>query len=127
MSNFTDVRYWMHVAGQECVALTAPHVPDKDTVKLRISLMKEELKELETALNEGDIIETADGIADLLVVTYGTSVACGVNADTVFTEVMQSNFTKFLPDGSALLRSDGKVLKGPDFRKPNIRKALRFT
>jgi len=122
MSHFTDVRLWMATAGQTVRDEPSPLIKSAD-LALRERLMKEELGELLEAMYSDDIVEIADGIGDLLVVTYGTAVTYGVNADAVFSEVMQSNFSKF-EGGQVLMDGGGKVLKGSAYRPPNISRVL---
>jgi predicted HAD superfamily Cof-like phosphohydrolase len=88
--------------------------------QLRESLVKEEFNEFRDALWNGDLVEIADALADLTYVVYGTAVSLGINLDAVVKEVHRSNMTKLDEDGSPIYRSDGKVLKGPNFEAPNI-------
>lgn len=123
MSHFTDVRQWMGRAGQTVRDTPDAYISAKDH-DLRKRLMKEELTELLLGMETHDIVEIADGIGDLLVVTYGTAVTYGVNADAVFTEVNRSNYSKFGLDGAAILDEGGKVMKGPHYDPPNIKRVL---
>jgi predicted HAD superfamily Cof-like phosphohydrolase len=86
----------------------------------RIALMREELEELLSAMESGDIVEIADGLADLLYVVFGTAAAYGIPMDEVFGEVHRSNMSKLGPEGRALIGEHGKRLKGPDYRPPNL-------
>lgn len=92
---------------------------------LRVSLIREEVKEFEEALAKDDLVEVADALADLLYVTYGAGVTYGLDMDAVFAEVQRSNMSKLGRDGKPILREDGKILKGPDFFLPDIVSVLR--
>ncbi len=92
--------------------------------ELRKSLMREELDEVCAAIDRGDLIEVADGLADLLYVVYGTALTFGIDLDAVVREVHRSNMTKLGPDGRPIYREDGKVLKGPGFELPRIAQVL---
>lgn len=96
-----------------------PVHPDADTRELRIRLMREELKELIDAMDMKDMIEVADGLADLLYVVFGTAVAYGIPMDAIFGEVHRSNMTKSMHKDEG-----GKSIKGPDFEKPQLREVL---
>ena len=100
--------------------------PDRKTIDLRLSLIEEECEELIEAINNKDIKEAADAIADLLYVVYGCAHAFGINADVAFNNVHASNMSKLGEDGKPIYRSDGKVLKGPDYFPPKIERALTF-
>lgn len=96
-----------------------------ETVRdLRQSLMREELAEVCTAIAQGDLIEVADGLADLLYVVYGTAITFGIDLDAVVREVHRSNMTKLGVDGRPIYRADGKVMKGPGFEPPRIAEVL---
>lgn len=92
--------------------------------KLRVKLISEELRELRDALDAEDIVEVADALGDLDYVVNGAAIAFGIALPAVTREVHRSNMTKLLPDGTVLLREDGKVLKGPDFEEPDIKQVL---
>jgi len=98
----------------------APMIPSVEVVDLRMALMSEELHELKVALWAGDLVATADAIGDLLVTVYGTALSCGIDADRAVAEVHRSNMSKLGPDGKPILRSDGKVMKGPNFVPPDL-------
>ena len=91
---------------------------------LRQSLMREELDEVCAAINRDDLVEVADGLADLLYVVYGTALTFGIDLDAVVREVHRSNMTKLGSDGHPIYRSDGKVMKGPGFELPRIAEVL---
>lgn len=88
-----QVYEFMKLFGQEC--RTIPTVPPDEEADLRVKLIEEEFNELQTALDQKDIIEVADGLADLLYVIYGTAITCGINLDPIFQEVHRSNMSKF--------------------------------
>lgn len=123
MSNFTEVKLWMAQAGQNAPNLPTHMVSEHDFL-LRKRLIDEETVELYDAMDAFDMIEIADGIADLLVVTYGTAVAYGMNADAIFTEVMRSNWTKLGPQGF-IRDKGGKVIKPETYKQPDIARVLR--
>jgi predicted HAD superfamily Cof-like phosphohydrolase len=102
-----------------------PYLPPPERRILRMKLLAEELDELDSAMLQGDLIEIADAIADLLYVTYGTAHEFGIPIDAVFTEVHRSNMTKLDDNGKPILRKDGKVLKGPRYDPPRIAGILR--
>ena len=108
--------------GQEVIA--TPKIADYGTCILRLALIKEELGELKEAMLENDIVETADAIADILYVVYGAAVAFGIDIDEVFQEVHSSNMSKLDEDGNAIFDEMGKVMKGPDYFRPNIAQVL---
>lgn len=107
---------FMFAAQQPCPQ-SVVYRQDITTKELRIKLMREELQELEHAINNDDIIEVADGLGDLLYVVLGTAVAYGINLPEVFDEIHRSNMTKFI-DGYR--RADGKWIKGPSYTPPNL-------
>jgi predicted HAD superfamily Cof-like phosphohydrolase len=100
---------------------SCPSVPDGKVVTLRLRLIEEELQELESALARKDIVATADALGDLLYVTYGTAVACGIDLEPVFNEIHRSNMTK----SPLTRRADNKVLKGPAYMPPDLEPILR--
>lgn len=122
MTNFHKVKEFMTVMGQEVKA--TPKIADYGTCILRLALIKEELGELKEAMLENDIVETADAIADILYVVYGAAVAFGIDIDEVFQEVHSSNMSKLDEDGNAIFDEMGKVMKGPDYFRPNIAQVL---
>ncbi len=103
-------------------------VPDAavgaDQVALRLALIQEEVGELAAAAREGDIVGIADALADIVYVAYGTAHVYGIELDAVLDEVHASNMTKLGADGRPVRRADGKILKGPDYRPPNIAAVL---
>ena len=113
----------MSTFGQE--VKTKPDFPDEKIQKLRIDLIEEELKELKDAIKNKDIKEVADALTDILYVTYGAGHAFGINLDSCFDEVQKSNMSKLGKDGKPIYNEHGKVLKGPDYFKPNLEKVLK--
>lgn len=99
--------------------------PAMDDDKLRLRLLREEVKELAEAMEKDDIVEVADGIADIVYVAIGTAVVKGIPFDDIFSEVHRSNMTKREPDGSVRIREDGKILKGKNFERPKLRPILK--
>ena len=120
MSNFERVRKFMETFGQE-VKKKAEFPNDKIT-SLRYDLIKEELEELRDALEKKDIKEVADALTDILYVTYGAGHAFGINLDRCFEEVQNSNMSKLGTDGKPIYNDKGKVMKGPNYFKPDLNK-----
>jgi predicted HAD superfamily Cof-like phosphohydrolase len=121
-SNFHKVNQFHHV--NEIVDPDNPDLGTPERRKLRLDLIDEERDELKEAMAEGDVVGTADALADLLYVTYGAALAFGMDADALFAEVHRSNMTKLDEDGKPVRRADGKILKGPNFEEPDLRKIL---
>ena len=113
MTNFLKVKKFMKTFGQE--VLESPKFPNKKIIQLRINLIKEELNELEEAVENNDLLEVADALTDILYVTYGAGHAFGINLDKCFEEVQRSNMSKLDKDGKPIYNDHGKVLKGPSF------------
>tara|TARA_B100000029_G_C17378359_1_gene888727 strand:- start:69 stop:437 length:369 start_codon:yes stop_codon:yes gene_type:complete len=122
MSNFDDVKTFMKTYGQE-VKIQASF-PDEKIVKLRYDLLKEELDELEVAIKEKNLVEVADALTDILYVAYGAGCAFGINLDKCFAEVQKSNMSKLGTDGKPIYNENGKVMKGPNYIKPNLKQFL---
>ena len=120
MSNFEDVKTFMKTFGQ--IVRTKPQFPDKDTMQLRYDLIKEELNELEQAMKAKDLKEVADALTDILYVTYGAGYAYGIDLDKCFKEVQRANMSKLGRDGKPIYNEKGKVIKGPDYLEPNLKK-----
>ena len=118
MTNFENVRKFMETFGQE-IREKAGFPNDKIT-SLRYDLIKEELNELKEALDKKDIKEVADALTDILYVTYGAGHAFGINLDNCFNEVQSSNMSKLGLDGKPIYNEKGKVMKGPNYFRPNI-------
>ena len=120
MTNFLKVKEFMKTFGQE--VLESPKFPNKKIIQLRINLIKEELNELEEAVENDDLLEVADALTDILYVTYGAGHAFGINLDGCFEEVQRSNMSKLDKDGNPIYNDHGKVLKGPNYFEPNLKK-----
>ena len=120
MSNFTDVKIFMETFGQRVE--TKPHFPNEKTIQLRYDLIKEELNELEEAMKTKNLKEVADALTDILYVTYGAGCAYGINLDKCFKEVQRANMSKLGNDGKPIFNEKGKVMKGPNYTKPNLKK-----
>ena len=120
MTNFESVRKFMQTFGQEIK--TKASFPNDKITKLRLNLIREELSELEESIEKKDIKEVADALTDILYVTYGAGHAFGINLDKCFGEVQNSNMSKLGSDGKPIYNEHGKVMKGPDYFKPNLNK-----
>ena len=123
MTNFEKVGLFMKTFGQE-VKVKASFSSDKIN-KLRIDLIEEELEELKDAIKKKDLKETIDALTDILYVTYGAGHAFGVNLDKCFEEVQNSNMSKLDNDGKPIFNENGKVMKGPNYFKPNLNQFLK--
>ena len=122
MSNFEKVKKFMKTFGQD--VKTKPSFPDGRIVDLRYSLIEEELFELKEAVKNKDITEVADALTDILYVTYGAGHAYGIDLNRCFDEVQNSNMSKLGDDGKPIYNDIGKVMKGPNYFKPNLKKFL---
>ena len=122
MSNFEKVKTFMMTFGQE--VKESASFPDENITKLRLKLIKEELEELEQALNDKNLLEVADALTDILYVTYGAGHSFGINLDACFKEVQRSNMSKLDEDGKPIYNEYGKVMKGPNFSKPNLKQFI---
>ena len=120
MTNFESVKKFMQIFGQEIK--TKASFPNDKITKLRLDLIREELSELEEAIEKKDIKEVADALTDILYVTYGAGHAFGINLDKCFKEVQSSNMSKLGSDGKPIYNEQGKVMKGPDYFKPDLNK-----
>ena len=120
MTNFESVKKFMQTFGQE--VKTKADFPNDKITKLRLDLIREELSELEEAIEKKDIKEVADALTDILYVTYGAGHAFGINLDRCFEEVQNSNMSKLGSDGKPIYNEHGKVMKGPDYFKPDLGK-----
>ena len=123
MTNFNDVKKFMETFGQE-VKKKAEFPSDK-IVKLRYDLIKEELDEFEEAIKQKNLKEIADSLTDILYVTYGAGHAFGIDLDKCFNEVQNSNMSKLDESGSPIYDKSGKVMKGPNYYKPDLKKFLK--
>ena len=122
MTNFEKVKKFMQTFGQE-VAVKASF-PSTKITDLRYGLIKEELDEFKLAIDANDINEVADALTDILYVTYGAGHAFGINLDKCFEEVQNSNMSKLGGNGKPIFNEKGKVMKGPNYFKPNLKKFL---
>ena len=120
MTNFNKVGTFMKTFGQE--VKNKPSFSTDKINKLRLDLIKEELDELKEAMDNKDLLEVADALTDILYVTYGAGHAFGINLDKCFEEVQNSNMSKLNENGKPIYNDAGKVMKGPNYFKPNISK-----
>ena len=120
MTNFNKVGTFMKTFGQE--VKTKPSFSTDKINKLRLDLIKEELTELTEAMNNKDLVEVADALTDILYVTYGAGHAFGINLDKCFEEVQNSNMSKLDENGKPIYNEHGKVMKGPNYFKPDLSK-----
>jgi len=123
MSNFISVKKFMETFGQE--VKQPPRFPSEKIQDLRIKLIEEEFLELKEAIKSKDIKEVADALTDILYVTYGAGHAFGIDLDGCFDEVQRSNMSKLDENGKPIYNEDGKVLKGPNYFKPNFEKFIK--
>ena len=124
MSNFNKVKAFMNTYGQ--VVKEKAEFPENKIVQLRIDLIEEELNELKEAIKNKDIVEVADALTDILYVTYGAGHSFGVNLDECFDEVQRSNMSKLGEDGNPIYNDSGKVMKGPNYFAPNLKKIVNL-
>ena len=122
MSNFKSVKKFMKTFGQEIKEKAS--FPNDNITSLRYELIKEELDELREAIDKKDIKEVADALTDILYVTYGAGHAFGIDLDKCFEEVQNSNMSKLGADGKPIYNEKGKVMKGPNYFKPDLRKFI---
>ena len=120
VSNFELVGDFMEAFGQK-VELE-PTWPDFNTRELRLELIQEELDELAQAVEDRDMVQIADALTDLLYVVYGAGHAFGIDLDKCFEEVQNSNMSKLGLDGKPIYNEKGKVMKGPNYFKPDLNK-----
>ena len=123
MTNFEKVGNFMKTFGQE--VKSKPSLSTDKINNLRLSLIKEELEELTDAMKKKDLVEIADALTDILYVTYGAGHAFGINLDECFDEVQTSNMSKLGKDGKPIFNENGKVMKGPNYFKPNLSQFLK--
>ena len=122
MTNFEKVGIFMKIFGQE--VKTKAELSNDKINDLRISLINEELEELKKAIKDNDILEVADALTDILYVAYGAGHAFGINLDECFNEVQESNMSKLGSDEKPIYNESGKVMKGPNYFKPDLSKFL---
>jgi|TARA_B100000780_G_C21031575_1_gene413631 predicted HAD superfamily Cof-like phosphohydrolase len=123
MNNFQKVKKFMQTFAQEVKNET--EFPSEKIIQLRYELIKEELEELNQAIKDRDMKEVADALTDILYVTYGAGHAFGVDLDKCFDEVQNSNMSKLGLDGKPIYNENGKVMKGPNYFKPDLNKFLK--
>ena len=123
MTNFEKVGMFMTTFGQE--VKTKPGLSSEKTNNLRINLIHEELEEFKQAVKNNDLKEVIDALTDILYVTYGAGHAFGVNLDECFDEVQKSNMSKLDKNGKPIYNADGKVMKGPNYFKPDLLKFIK--
>ena len=124
MTNFEKVGLFMKTFGQE--VKLKPGLSNEKINNLRIDLIEEELRELKLAIQTKDLKETADALTDILYVTYGAGHAFGINLDKCFNEVQKSNMSKLSADGKPIYNDKGKVMKGPNYFKPDLGKYVAW-
>jgi|TARA_B110000495_G_scaffold176520_1_gene168047 predicted HAD superfamily Cof-like phosphohydrolase len=122
MSNFNKVKTFMQTFGQEIK--NKPSLSTDKINSLRYDLIKEELDELKDAIENKDLTEVADALTDILYVTYGAGHAFGIDLDKCFEEVQSSNMSKLGEDDKPIYNKSGKVMKGPKYFKPDLKKYL---
>ena len=123
MSNFNSVKKCMQIFGQE--VKDKAEFPEERIIKLRQNLIQEELDELKEAIKQKNLTEVADALTDILYVTYGAGHAFGINLDKCFEEVQSSNMSKLDNNGKPIYNDQGKVMKGPNYFKPNLNKFIK--
>ncbi len=123
MTNFQKVKTFMETFGQE--VKSTPSFSSEKINNLRYNLISEELEELKDAIDKNDLLEVADALTDLLYVTYGAGHAFGINLDECFNEVQNSNMSKLGNDGKPIYNDAGKVMKGPNYFKPDLSKFVK--
>tara|TARA_Y100000741_G_C18171629_1_gene525496 strand:+ start:364 stop:735 length:372 start_codon:yes stop_codon:yes gene_type:complete len=123
MTNFQKVKTFMKTFNQE--VKLKPSFSSEKINNLRYNLIKEELDELKQAINKKDLLEVADALTDILYVAYGAGHAFGINLDECFNEVQNSNMSKLGIDGKPIFNEFGKVMKGPNYYKPDLSKFVK--
>jgi predicted HAD superfamily Cof-like phosphohydrolase len=123
-SNFELVGDFMESMEQD--VLIRPSFPEDSVQKLRLDLIEEELEELQYAIDNQNMVDTADALTDLLYVVYGAGHAFGIDLDDCFKEVHQSNLSKLGPDFRPIKREDGKVLKPDTYFPPDLKTVLNI-
>ena len=123
MTNFDKVGIFMKTFGQE--VKNQPAFSSEKINNLRYDLIKEELAELKDAMKKKDLLEVADALTDILYVTYGAGHAFGIDLDKCFEEVQNSNMSKLDKNGKPIYNESGKVMKGPNYFKPDLSKFVR--
>ena len=124
MSNFNKVKAFMNTYGQDVKEKAS--FPEDSIVQLRVDLIEEELNELKEAIKNNDLVEVADALTDILYVTYGAGHSFGVDLDKCFDEVQRSNMSKLGEDGNPIYNESGKVMKGPNYSAPDLKKIIEL-
>ena len=124
MTYFEKVGTFMKTFGQEIKGKAS--FSSENVNKLRYDLIKEELGELKEAIDNKDLLEVADALTDILYVTYGAGHAFGIDLNKCFEEVQNSNMSKLGEDGKPIYNDSGKVMKGPNYFKPNLTKFVNY-
>ncbi|MDB4861266.1 nucleoside triphosphate pyrophosphohydrolase family protein [Alphaproteobacteria bacterium] len=124
MSNFNKVKAFMNTYGQDVNEKAS--FPEDAVVQLRVDLIEEELHELKEAIKNNDLVEVADALTDILYVTYGAGHSFGVDLDKCFDEVQRSNMSKLGEDGNPIYNDSGKVMKGPNYSAPDLKKIIEL-
>ena len=124
MSNFNKVKAFMNTYGQDVNENAS--FPDDTVVQLRVDLIEEELNELKEAIKNNDLVEVADALTDILYVTYGAGHSFGLDLDKCFDEVQRSNMSKLGEDGNPIYNDSGKVMKGPNYSAPDLKKIIEL-
>ncbi len=123
MTNFQKVKTFMQTFGQE--VKSKPSFSTEKINELRYNLIKEELEEFKQAIDNKDLLEVADALTDILYVAYGAGHAFGIDLDKCFEEVQNSNMSKLDDDGKPIYNDFGKVMKGPNYYKPDLSKFVK--
>ena len=124
MSNFNKVKAFMNTYGQDVNEKAS--FPEDTIVQLRVDLIEEELNELKEAIKNNDLVEVADALTDILYVTYGAGHSFGVDLDKCFDEVQRSNMSKLGEDGNPIYNESVKVMKGPNYSAPDLKKIIEL-
>ena len=122
MTNFEKVKIFMKTFGQEVKEKSS--FSSNQINQLRVNLIKEELEELKIAIDSKNLIEVADALTDILYVTYGAGFAYGIDLDKCFKEVQRANMSKLGKNGKPIYNEKGKVMKGPNYSKPNLKQFI---
>ena len=122
MKNKIAAVHKFHTAFKLNIQDTPTVAISEERKKLRFELMKEEIEEYLEAAENNDLVEVADALGDMLYILCGTIIEHGMQdkIEEVFNEIQRSNMSKLGKDGLPIYREDGKVLKGPNYFKPNI-------
>ena|SRR5687768_628761 len=122
-TNFEMVREFHEAFG--VVNPDKPGFPDDEVRDLRLRLIDEEFIELWNAERSEDLVGVADALTDMAYVIYGMALQYGIDLDACFKEVHASNMSKLGADGKPIYREDMKILKGPNYFKPNLEQFVK--